>query len=95
MTQSSESLPERIENEEQLDELLSKVAHELHADGIETDQRVLMGATAFAINSATESGDIIVMTSHGRSGLRRWLLGSVAEQLVRIADVPVVLVPSM
>jgi nucleotide-binding universal stress UspA family protein len=81
--------------EQQLDQVLTKAADELHAHGIETDQRVLVGATAFAINSATESGDIIVMTSHGRSGVRRWLLGSVAEQLIRTSRVPVVLVPSM
>jgi nucleotide-binding universal stress UspA family protein len=95
-TFSAAAYAEIAENaEHQLDEVLSKAADELHADGIETDQRVLMGATAFAINSAAESGDVIVMTSHGRSGFKRWLLGSVAEQLIRTAHVPVVLVPSM
>lgn len=33
--------------------------------------------------------DLIVMGTHGRSGLRRMLLGSVAEQVVRSADCPV------
>jgi len=80
--------------EQQLDAMLSKAAAELQADGIETDQRVLMGATAYAIDSTAERGDIIVMTSHGRSGITRWLIGSVAEQLVREAPVPVVLVPA-
>lgn len=37
--------------------------------------------------------DMIVMASHGRSGLGRWLLGSVAEKVVRSADMPVLVVP--
>lgn len=37
--------------------------------------------------------DYIAMATHGRSGLRRLLLGSVAEQIVRHAHVPVLLYP--
>jgi nucleotide-binding universal stress UspA family protein len=33
------------------------------------------------------------MASHGRSGMSRWMLGSVAEKLARSADVPVTIVP--
>lgn len=36
--------------------------------------------------------DIIVMGTHGRRGLRRLVLGSDAEQIVRLAEVPVLLV---
>jgi nucleotide-binding universal stress UspA family protein len=36
--------------------------------------------------------DLVVMTSHGRGGVRRWLLGSVADKLVREAAGPVLLV---
>ena len=40
--------------------------------------------------TAKEVGaDLIVMTTHGRTGVARWLLGSVAEQVVRTATVPV------
>lgn len=39
--------------------------------------------------------DLIVMATHGRRGLDRWLLGSVTERLVRTADVPVLTVRSM
>ncbi|MBR8252735.1 universal stress protein [Burkholderia ambifaria] len=43
--------------------------------------------------AAAECGaDLIVMGTHGRRGLRRALLGSVAESLVRIADRPVLVV---
>jgi nucleotide-binding universal stress UspA family protein len=38
--------------------------------------------------------DLVVMSTHGRSGLARWRYGSVADQVVRGADVPVMLVPA-
>ncbi len=42
------------------------------------------------VAAAREAGaDLIVMGTHGRSGLRRMILGSVAEQVVRSADCPV------
>jgi len=39
-----------------------------------------------------DSTDLIVMSSHGRTGLRRLVLGSVAEQVARTAPCPVLLV---
>ncbi len=38
--------------------------------------------------------DLMVMSTHGRSGIDRWLMGSVAEKVLRGADVPVVIVPA-
>lgn len=43
--------------------------------------------------AAKEKADYIAMATHGRSGLRRLLLGSVAEQIVRQAHVPLLLYP--
>ena len=51
-----------------------------------------MACLELAIVEAAQPGDLIVMTSHGRSGLPRWFLGSVAEAVVRRASVPVLLV---
>jgi nucleotide-binding universal stress UspA family protein len=36
--------------------------------------------------------DLIVMATHGRSGLRRWVYGSVADKVLRGSDIPVLLV---
>jgi len=38
--------------------------------------------------------DLIAMSTHGRSGIGRWLLGSVAEKVVRHSDIPVLLLRS-
>jgi nucleotide-binding universal stress UspA family protein len=48
------------------------------------------------IAMAREKGaDVIVIGTHGRRGFRRWLLGSVAEAVMRRSDVPVVVVRSL
>lgn len=43
--------------------------------------------------ASEEDVDLIVVASHGRSGMTRWLLGSVAEKTVRGSEVPVLVVP--
>lgn len=43
--------------------------------------------------AAMKPGDLVVMSSHGRGGVGRWLLGSVADRLIREAPAPVMLVP--
>jgi nucleotide-binding universal stress UspA family protein len=41
-----------------------------------------------------KSVDLIIMTTHGRSGLGRWVYGSVADEIMRRATVPALLVPA-
>lgn len=73
---------------------LATAAAKLAGSGVEVTQQVLEGSPFFAIADALQPGDLLVMTSHGRSGVERWLMGSVAEKLVREAPVPVMIVPS-
>ena len=40
-----------------------------------------------------QGADLVVMSTHGHGGLRRWLYGSVADQVIRQSPVPLVLVP--
>jgi nucleotide-binding universal stress UspA family protein len=60
------------------------------------DGEVRYGTVFREINAYVEANDVdlIVMGTHGRSGLERYLLGSVAEKVVRTAAVPVVTVRS-
>lgn len=55
---------------------------------------VLEGGTVDAIAHYVQPGDLIVMTSHGRTGFRRMLLGSVAKKIIDDRVAPVVLVPA-
>lgn len=72
---------------------LAGEAHELATGDVAATSETIIGAPAQAVIDGTREGDLIVMTSHGRGGVRRWLLGSVAERLIRTSAAPVVLVP--
>ncbi len=48
-----------------------------------------LGADPLLAYAEKENVELIVMTSHGRTGLNRWLFGSVAERVVRHAPCPV------
>lgn len=71
---------------------LSEVAERLTDDGLTVASEVRQGRVAREVVAAATPGDVIVMASHGRGGLSRWLLGSVAEDVLRHATVPVLLV---
>jgi nucleotide-binding universal stress UspA family protein len=43
----------------------------------------------YAVNNGV---DLIVMSTHGRSGVSRWAFGSVAEKVIRTSSVPVMIV---
>jgi universal stress protein A len=70
---------------------LDRHADALKASGLTVQTRVVEGNPAEAIvERAKELGaSMIVMGTHGRSGFRRFLLGSTAERVVRTATVPV------
>lgn len=73
---------------------LEGVADTLRADGIEVfDIETREGPPSSTILSvARERADLVVMATHGRGGLRRWLLGSVSDKVIRGGTLPVLLV---
>ena len=73
------------------EERLSGHTERLHSDGIEAEWDVLHGNPANGILAAAEQRevDLIVMTTHGRSGLRRSVLGSVTDKVLRESHKPV------
>ena len=74
---------------------LAAAERRLAGEGFTATAELLEGSPFFAIADALKPGDVLVMTSHGRTGVRRWLMGSVAEKLVREAPAPVVIVPAV
>jgi nucleotide-binding universal stress UspA family protein len=73
---------------------LQEMEKQLNTEGLQTSSAVLEGEVAETlIDYATKNSvDLIVMTTHGRSGISRWLLGSVADRMVSHSCVPVLLV---
>ncbi|MGD9211773.1 MAG: universal stress protein [Desulfobacteraceae bacterium] len=67
----------------------------LNAKGFTVEVHVCYGDPALEILDLADRADVslIAMSTHGRSGLGRWLLGSVAEKVVRHSNQPVLLKP--
>jgi nucleotide-binding universal stress UspA family protein len=60
--------------------------------GLNATSEVGHGSAGREIVALTQPGDLIVMTTHGYSGVVRWFLGSVAEDVIRHSLVPVLLI---
>ena len=73
---------------------LEKVAGSLDIPGTDFNYIVLEGNPANMLTDyATENEvDLIVIASHGRSGVSRWVMSSVAERIVRTSCTPVMMV---
>ena len=72
---------------------LDEVAERLWALGIEATTDVTHGRGAAEAILGAGSGNMVVMSTHGRTGMSRALLGSVADKVVRGSRDPVLLVP--
>ncbi len=75
---------------------LADVAGRLKEQGIEVETAVPYGSPSDAIVTEIEvrNADLVLMATHGRSGLGRWVYGSVAEAVLHSSPVPVMLVQS-
>jgi len=75
---------------------LDETAAQLRDEGVNVASQVASGNVAEAIVAAAESqgADMIVMATHGYTGLRRWALGSVANKVLHASTTPLILVRS-
>jgi nucleotide-binding universal stress UspA family protein len=73
---------------------LQNQARQFAAEGIRVTPVVQSGSAAESIidYASAEGVDLIVMSTHGRSGIQRWVYGSVADKVLRGATCPVLLV---
>lgn len=88
-------IPEAVgKMEKQAQKYLDRVAKGLEAKGIKTETLVLLGnpAEEITLNAKLYGADLIIMASHGRSGISRWTHGSVADKVFRASSVPVLMV---
>jgi nucleotide-binding universal stress UspA family protein len=75
---------------------LEKLADELRSDlGVTVITRIENGDPALEIVAAAEESksDAIVMSTHGRSGLSRWIFGSVTQKVLAAAPCPILVIP--
>ncbi len=80
----------------QANDYLKNLAERIHEAGLKVAIESNIGDAASTIVSraAELNVDAIVMSTHGRSGITRWLLGSVANKVLGSATCPVFIVPA-
>ncbi len=73
---------------------LEKVHKRLTEKGIKVSAQILSGDPAATIVDVAkhEKADLIAMSTHGRSGIARWVLGSVADKILHESKIPMWLV---
>ncbi|MXN76055.1 universal stress protein [Burkholderia sp. 4701] len=85
---------------EQGNDLAKEFMQRMQADGVKGAARLgeassIADVSALILEAATAFGaDLLVLGTHGRRGFRRLVLGSIAEQCVRHASLPVLLIPA-
>ncbi|MFD1599107.1 universal stress protein [Halobellus rarus] len=75
---------------------VAAVADRARESGVDVETAVLRGAPYRAILDRAEAvdADLVVMGSHGRRGLERYLLGSTTERVLRLSPAPVLVLRS-
>lgn len=84
---------EREKTESEARDYLNKLADRLKKDGVTTTVKTSRGDPAEEILKYAEvhEADLIIMSTHGRSGVSRWAFGSVADRVIRNSTVPVLI----
>ena len=79
-----------------IEDYINRTANKLHSDNIKAEPVIRYGVAADKILdfTAEKEIDLIIMATHGRSGITRWWMGSVAEKVISEATAPVLLVRS-
>ena len=91
----SSAMSMRMDDERVLAETyLNEVTGTLAKQGLSVTKEVRYGVAVQELVDAMHPGDLFVIASHGRSGVARWFLGSVAEEITRRSTVPVLLIRS-
>ena len=82
------------EQEERSKTYITAVENELKSAGFKTSTLMRFGSVAEVILGVSEElqVDVIAMSTHGRTGPARWLLGSIAERVVHNSKIPVLLI---
>lgn len=85
-----------VEIRKQAEAYLEEVRRRLEGSGIRARAFAVWGDAAWTIVEVAlrEEASLIAMTTHGRSGLARWVFGSVTERVLRASTTPVLVTRS-
>jgi nucleotide-binding universal stress UspA family protein len=74
---------------------MDRIAHDLRGKGLEVDGLTIVGVTvpgAITRLAEREGYDLVALTTHGRGGLSRAFIGSVADKVIRTTECPILVV---
>ena len=77
----------------ELQKSLAKLHDQWKDKGVDLEVELIEGAPYAAIVEEAAQSDLVVMATHGRTGFQRFVLGSVAERVVRTSPCPVFTIP--
>jgi len=82
------------ENKATAESYLNQLVNRTKYDGVNVQAEMISGGAADSIAEyATKNGvDLITIATHGRSGVSRWVWGSIADRILRSSCVPVLMV---
>jgi nucleotide-binding universal stress UspA family protein len=75
-----------------LEAYLKQQSEKLTKDGFKVEQEVRVGRASDEVLEACEGVDLALIATHGRTGVARWWLGSVADHVIREAGCPVLVI---
>jgi len=80
--------------EPDVEEYLSQVAAQMRRGGLKAEYAISFGPIAEEVNVLARDSrvDLVIMSTHGRSGIGRWLIGSVANKLIQLTQIPILLI---
>lgn len=81
-----------LEARQEAETYVANIANQIGGASVKTAVRAGHAAPAILAEVEERGIDLIAMSTHGRSGLGRWIYGSVADDVMRHAPVPVILV---
>jgi len=82
-------------NQAEAEKYLSKLAENLRGEGVAVQAAVAHGNPAEEILDYAKKNQVglIIMSTHGRSGILRWAFGSVTDRVLHHSAVPVLITP--
>ena len=83
-----------VHGKTEAEKYLKGIASQLAKSGINTKTEIIVGKASEALSdfAAKHAVDLVIIATHGRSGITRWVMGSIADRLIHSIKVPILLI---